>query len=118
MNNDTYEIEVYCIEGEVEPFTEWLHALKDSQTQRTVLLRIQRIRLGNLGDSKALKGTNGLHELRIDYGPGLRVYFAQVDKKIVLLLGGGDKSSQRKDINRCTMYWQAYKEKMDNEKKS
>ena len=118
MGDDTYEIEVYSTDGGVEPFTNWLQALKDQRAQRTVLLRIQRIRLGNFGDSKSLRGTQDVYELRIDYGPGLRVYFAKIEKKLIILLGGGNKASQEKDIDRCVSYWHVYKEKIDNEKKS
>ena len=118
MIDDVYEIEVYTRDDDTEPFTDWLQNIKDQKLQRTVLLRIQRMRLGNLGDSKSLRGAHGIYELRIDFGPGFRVYFAKVDKKLILLLGGGNKASQEKDIVRCTKYWLAYKEKVDNEKKS
>ena len=117
MHDAAYEIEVYSADDGMEPFTNWLHSLKDQRAQRTVLLRIQRIRLGNFDDYKSLRGAHGICELRIDYGPGLRVYFAKVEKKLIILLGGGNKASQEKDINRCVTYWCRYKEEIGNEKK-
>ena len=64
-------------------------------------MRIQRLRQGNFGDCKTIKGKGYLRELRIDYGPGFRVYFAKVEDKLLLLLGGGNKSTQSKDIEQA-----------------
>lgn len=106
MSNEEYEIEIYAIKGGKEPFTEWLYSLRDQRMQRSVLLRIQRIRLGNFGDHKVLTGASNIYEIRINLGPGLRVYFIKLSKKIILLLGGGDKSSQKRDIEHCMSYLQ------------
>lgn len=110
MENDLFEIEVYVTDKKIEPFTEWLYELKDPCVQNVILRRIQRTRMGNFGDAKVCKGSNGVWELRIDFGPGFRVYFSKVAKKIILLLGGGDKSTQKRDIDRCSLYLQRYKE--------
>lgn len=74
--------------------------------------RINRIRLGNFGDAKMLKGTGGIWELRIDWGPGYRIYFGKAEKMIVMLLTGGDKKSQTRDIEKAKRYWLDYKEQI------
>jgi len=85
------------------PFKEWLNSLQDGKTQTIILNRINRVRLGNLGDCKYLD--EGVHELRIHYGPGYRVYFGELDDVIVILLCGGTKRSQSRDIKRAKEYW-------------
>ncbi len=80
-----------------EEFAKWLRRLKDSNAKARINIRIRRIELTeNLGDFKALG--DGVSELRIDYGPGYRLYFSQRGNAIILLLIGGDKSSQQRDI--------------------
>ena len=85
-----YEIE------KTNHFDTWLRKIKDLRAKAKVLTRIKRIELGNLGDHKSLGG--GLCELRIAYGPGYRVYLTRIEDRIILLLVGGDKSTQSKDI--------------------
>ena len=83
-----------------DEFARWLKRLKDSDAKSRINLRIRRIVLtGNLGDYKPVG--DGVYELRVDYGPGYRVYFAQRGKEIILLLIGGDKSSQQRDIKKA-----------------
>lgn len=78
----------------------WLKRLKDSDAKSRINLCIRRIALtGNLGDCKPVEG--GVYEPRINYGPGYRMYFAQRGKEIILLLIGGDKSSQQRDIKKA-----------------
>jgi putative addiction module killer protein len=79
-------------------FREWLAGLKDSQAGRRIRIRIARLQAGLMGDVKFFEG---IGELRIDSGPGYRVYFWQRDRTVVILLCGGDKSTQRKDIERA-----------------
>jgi putative addiction module killer protein len=100
------EVEVYITEEGKQPFTEWLTSLKDRQGADKILLRIRRIQTGNLGDHKSI--TDGVFELRIDFGPGYRVYFGKVKNRVVLLLCGGDKSSQTTDIQRALQFWTDY----------
>ena len=80
-----------------EEFDEWLSGLADQKAQAKIASRIER--LGNPGDVKPVGA--GVSEMRVPYGPGYRVYFKQTDKTIVLLLCGGDKSTQDKDIKRA-----------------
>jgi len=79
-----------------EVFDLWFGSLRDSLTRRRIQARIDRVEDGNLGDHKSLG--EGVFELRIHHGPGYRVYFAQRGEAIVILLAGGDKSSQARDI--------------------
>lgn len=97
--------EYITAEGKI-PFREWLRSLRDNKAKAKVTIRINRVRLGNLGDTKGVG--NGVHELRIKYGPGYRVYYGHEGKQIVLLLCGGDKSTQKKDIKLAHAYWTAH----------
>ena len=81
-------------------FVKWLKRLKDANARARINVRLKRISLtGNLGDAKPVG--DGVYELRVDYGPGYRVYYSQRGKEILLLLIGGDKSSQQKDIDKA-----------------
>ena len=80
-------------------FDKWLSGLRDAKGKARILARLESVRLGNLGDSMSLG--DGLHELRVFAGPGYRVYFAPRGKIVIVLLCGGDKSSQRRDITRA-----------------
>lgn len=77
-------------------FSDWLKGLRDINARARIMVRIRRLEMGNPGDVKALG--SGVSELRVDYGPGYRVYFAQQGKTIVILLCGGDKRTQSADI--------------------
>jgi putative addiction module killer protein len=82
-----------------EEFDKWLSGLADQRAKAKIASRIERLGLGNPGDVKPV-GV-GVSEMRVPYGPGYRVYFKQTDKTIILLLCGGDKSTQEKDIKRA-----------------
>lgn len=77
-------------------FAKWLDGLRDAKAQAKVLVRIQRLAAGNPGDVEPVG--SGISEMRIDHGPGYRVYFMRRGLALVILLCGGDKSTQRKDI--------------------
>ena len=79
-----------------EAFARWLDGLRDVRARARVQVRIERLAAGNPGDSRPVGG--GVSELRIDYGPGYRVYFKYVGREIVILLAGGDKRTQSADI--------------------
>ena len=102
------ELRLYATQSGREPYTEWFESIRDPETRNRIQSRIDRIESGNLGDCKSVG--DGVFELRLQFGSGYRVYFGQVDNTIVLLLCGGDKSSQARDIERAKTYWQAYKE--------
>ncbi|GJD94156.1 type II toxin-antitoxin system RelE/ParE family toxin [Methylobacterium iners] len=80
-------------------FIEWLEALRDVRARDRITARTQRLALGNPGDVKTVG--EGISEMRIDYGPGYRVYFKQRGSALIILLCGGDKSSQEQDISRA-----------------
>lgn len=103
----THRVEHYVTPTGVDVFGEWLEALNDVTSQARVATRIDRLTLGLLGDAKALR--DGVSELRIDHGPGYRVYFARDGRTVILLLCGGDKRTQRSDIKRAVAYWNEYR---------
>jgi len=84
---------------QTETFRAWLDGLRDDNTRVRIGIRIQRLERGNPGDVKPVG--NGVSEMRIDYGPGYRIYFVQRGKTVVILLCGGDKRSQARDIVRA-----------------
>jgi putative addiction module killer protein len=79
-----------------DAFAKWIDGLHDIRARARILVRIERLATGNPGDVKPVG--EGVSELRIDYGPGYRVYFKKIGQKVVILLAGGDKKSQSKDI--------------------
>ena len=86
---------MYIIQ-QTDTFAFWLFHLKDLRGKAAIILRLRRLQAGNLGDAKSVG--DGVTELRMDVGPGYRVYFTRRGKEIVLILAGGDKSSQTRDI--------------------
>lgn len=89
------------------PFSDWLLNLRDVKARAIIRARLERVRLGNLGDCKAVG--DGVSELRISFGPGYRVYFGQDGTKLVILLCGGDKTTQKRDIAKAKLLWMEYK---------
>lgn len=90
-----------------EPFTNWLNSLRDPSTRRRILKRLLKLEQGHYGDVKPVG--SGVNELRFFFGAGYRVYFGEEGSTIVVLLCGGDKSSQHRDIEKAKTYWQEYK---------
>jgi putative addiction module killer protein len=88
--------------GRSAPFSEWLNTL-DRHVKARVLTRIDRIRRGNFGDAKSVG--DGVFELRLDFGPGYRVYYGRRGQTVVILLGGGDKKSRSRDIDQAKKCW-------------
>jgi putative addiction module killer protein len=103
------EIRRYITPDGKNPFAEWLSSLRDLNAVVKIEQRLDRVRLGNLGNSKSVG--EGVCELKIDFGPGYRVYFGQLGSTIVLLLCGGDKSTQEQDIRKAYEYWKEYGER-------
>jgi putative addiction module killer protein len=91
-----YIIEHYITETVANLFANWFDALRDTTAKARIAVRIDRVKPGNLGDHKLLE--DGVWELRIDYGPGYRVYYCFDAQIIILLLCGGDKRTQNADI--------------------
>jgi putative addiction module killer protein len=101
------EIQRYVtVDGQV-PFDNWYNSLRDSKISTIFDKRLNRVILGNLGDCQSVG--EGVFELRIDYGPGFRIYFGQVGTTIIILLCGGDKSTQDRDIRQAIEYWTDYR---------
>jgi len=100
------EIKRLELQNGLVPFDEWFDALHDQRMQAAVDARLARVRAGNFGDFKSVGG--GVFEMRINFGPGLRVYYGLRGQEIVILLGGGDKSSQARDIRRAQRLWQQF----------
>jgi len=92
--------------GRSIPFSVWLASLGDARAVGVVRARLNRIRLGNFGDCKSVGG--GVEELRIDFGPGYRVYYGREGSLVVVLLCGGSKKSQAKDIVTAQRQWKEY----------
>ena len=84
---------------QTEDYSRWFERLRDREARARILVRIRRLSLGNPGAIKSVG--EGISELKIDYGPGYRVYYKQRGKTVVVLLAGGDKKSQQKDIKRA-----------------
>ena len=101
------KIQIYQTSNRESPFTIWLDYLNDINVKARILQRIDRIALGNLGDCEPVG--EGVHELRIAYGPGYRIYFGNDGKQLVILLCGGTKRQQGKDIKKAKEYWEDYK---------
>ena len=103
------EIRHYLDRGGKDVFDGWFAQLRDRRAQAKIAVRLNRLAAGNFGDCKPLR--HGLHELRVDWGPGYRVYFAMIARTCALLLCGGDKRNQSADINRARKYLEDYKER-------
>ena len=89
-----------------EPFTSWLFSLRDRQARQRIEARLARLEQGNYGDVKPIG--EGLSELRLFFGSGYRIYFGEHEGRLVVLLCGGDKASQSKDIKLAKTYWKEY----------
>ncbi len=106
MRFEPQRVETYITEDGKRPLDEWLSALTDQQAAARIDARITRLRLGNFGDWKTIG--DGVMELRVDVGPGYRIYFARVGRRVVLLLCGGSKGTQRADIKAAQEYLADY----------
>jgi len=106
--NDVMEIEVefYIAPNGHCPFKNWIEDINDHKTRAKILGRIGRLRLGSFGDCKSLG--DGVAELRIDYGAGIRMYYSKIGNTVILLLCGGTKRSQDKDVQTVKEYLKEY----------
>ena len=103
------DIQHYLTANGIDPLQKWLDDLKDLKGRVAVLRRIDRMASGNFGDHQSCG--DGVWELRIDFGPGYRVYYAQQDKTLVLLLIGGSKRTQTSDIKTAIKHWTDYQKR-------
>jgi putative addiction module killer protein len=106
MESTPRELLNYETEVGKSPFEEWLLGLRDVAARAIIRKRLNRVRLGNLGNTRGLG--SGVSELKIDFGPGYRVYYGEDGPKIVVLLVGGDKGSQDRDIEKAKAFWEDY----------
>lgn|SRR5690554_3764411 len=101
------ELRHYLTTTGQDPYQLWLDGLRDRMAKARITMRVNRLAAGAFGDCKPVG--EGVWELRMHYGPGYRVYYAMEGKKIVLLLAGGDKSTQSADIEKAIGYWNDFK---------
>ena len=107
MDDTNIQLLEYLTEDGENPFHDWVNSLNDRAARARIRVRLNRVRLGNFGDCKSVG--KGVNELRVDYGPGYRVYYGKSKTTIVILLCGGSKKSQSKDIQLAQAYWADYK---------
>jgi len=103
------EIRRYVTRTGKDVIGDWLAGLNDTQARARIIARIDRLSTGNFGDCKPLR--DGVSELRVDWGPGYRMYYAMLGRTCVLLLCPGDKRKQSSDINQAIRYFRDYKER-------
>jgi putative addiction module killer protein len=94
-----------------DPYQSWLDRLKDLRARVAIQRRVDRIAAGHFGDHKHCR--DGVWELRVDVGPGYRIYYAQAGQVILVLLCGGDKRSQSADIETAVKYWTDYQRRVE-----
>ena len=104
-----YQILHYLTRDGVDVFDAWLDDLTDARAVARIIARVDRLQAGNFGDHKPVG--ESVWELRIDHGPGYRVYYALSGRRVVLLLCGGDKRKQYSDIRRASAMWRDYNER-------
>lgn len=108
MTETPCRLEYYLDDKGKAPFLVWLYSLRDKAAVYRIRARLDRVELGNFGTVKPVG--DGVSELKIDHGPGYRIYYAMNGKSVVLLLIGGDKSTQQKDIVTAKAHWKRQKE--------
>lgn len=106
---ETYEIRHYLDESGHDLYQDWLKGLRDQVAKVAIIRRVARVSVGNFGDHKFLQ--SGVSELRIDVGPGYRIYYAQVGDKVILLTHGGDKRTQAADIAKAIKLLENWRER-------
>jgi putative addiction module killer protein len=112
MNQQEWEILKYVTNNGVCPFDEWFTTL-DSVTQARIDVRLDRVSLGNFGDHRSVG--DGVYELRFFFGPGYRIYYGIAGNQIVLLLTGGSKKRQSRDVKAAQKFWAVYQSEQGGE---
>ena len=113
MESSAKTIAIYETEDGTYPFKIWLDSLRDKAVVARINARLTRIELGNFGDAKSVG--SGVMELRLTFGSGFRIYYGLDGAKLVVLLMGGDKSTQDKDIKMAHAYWDDYLRRTQHE---
>ena len=108
-----YQVEEYLREDGTSPYEEWFMGLDTISAAKITIVKL-KIEQGNLSK---VKWFGGIGEYRLDWGPGYRVYIGKDGDKLIILLGGGTKKGQQKDIDKAESIWQEYKERKANHKK-
>lgn len=111
-----FQIEHYLTGDGRDLYIDWLRQMRDSRAKVAVVRRIARVEQGNFGDHRFCR--DGVWELRIDVGPGYRVYYAMSGQQVVLLLCAGDKRSQSSDIDRAAACWEDWQRRSDDAKQT
>ena len=108
MEAKTREVLIYRTVSGKEPLADFMAKLRDHKAKAAILVRLDRLELGNFGDSESIGG--GLRELRIHHGPSYRVYIGEDGKRLVIVLCAGRKKTQTQDIRNAKRYWKDYEE--------
>jgi putative addiction module killer protein len=103
------KFEYYVLPNGKEPLTEWIESTKDIKTRARIKARLAQVLSGTLGDHKYLQ--DEVSELKLDFGAGYRIYYSELDDIILLLLSGGNKSTQKRDVKKAINYLKDYKER-------
>lgn len=102
-----YEVEHVLSSNGVDIYQAWLDTVRDKRSKAKITTRVDRASLGHFGDVEPVG--DGVFEMKINFGPGFRVYYAIQDRKIIFLLGGGSKDKQQKDIDQAKALWKFHK---------
>ncbi|MBT3270961.1 type II toxin-antitoxin system RelE/ParE family toxin [Candidatus Poribacteria bacterium] len=106
-HRESRTLRIYTEESGRQPFIDWIKSLGDRRTRARIRARLDRVEVGAFGDCKSVG--DGVRELRLFFGPGYRIYFGEDGADIVLLLCGGEKDGQRRDLDVAKRYWDDYK---------
>lgn len=101
-----YEVKHVLSANGVDIYQAWLNTVQDTRSKAKITTRVDRAALGNFGDHKSVG--DGVFEMRLDFGPGFRVYYAIEKQKIIFLLGGGSKDKQQNDIDQAKALWKSH----------
>lgn len=104
-------IEILRLPSGKSPYSDWVNGIKDRMTRARIRRRLDRLEQGHYGDYKILG--DGINELRLQFSSGYRIYFAELNDVIVILLCGGDKSTQKNDVKIAKQYWRELQEKLN-----
>ena len=114
MADSEYHVMMLVLDDESCPVEDWLTRLRDKATRARIARQIDKLERGNFGVHKSVG--EGLMELKLDFGPGYRVYYGLHDRTVIVLLGGSDKSDQQKAIDIARLHWTGFKRTDDKDK--